>query len=262
MHRYGAPNTLDRIKFIALIIMTIDHLGYFIFPDVSELRAIGRVTMPVWFFLVGYYTANAEAGDWRRYAKKWRIYFIYTALMVGLDFFASMPIFPLAALSSMFVCQAMLLMPYVRQKLTEKPFEIQVLLLFLLIPTMLLFEYGAQGLLFAVLGYLIRIKQLRWETWATAIIAYLLYCTIQNYSFTYGAFWQWFVVFGTGYTVFILMNIEKRDWNFAIKYPVFGRVACFLSRNSLHYYFWHFAAIELLGALVNPPKAYWILKYL
>lgn len=261
-NRYGAPNTLDRIKFIALIIMTIDHIGDFIFPDVPELRAIGRITMPVWFFLVGYYTANMPTGSWQSYTKKWSVYFIYTALMLLADFVTSHSILPLAALFSMFACQAMLLLPYVRRNLTEKSLQIQIILLFVLLPTMMLFEYGSQGLLFAVVGYLVRIKQWRWETRATAIVAYLLFCTLQNTSFEYSSAWQCFVIIGTAIVVYHLMRIEKKEWGFAIKNPLFGFIACYLSRNSLHYYFIHFVVIQLLGAWINPPAAYFVFKLL
>ena len=44
----------DLLKFIALIVMMIDHSGAFILQDMPYLRAIGRVGIPIWFFFVGY----------------------------------------------------------------------------------------------------------------------------------------------------------------------------------------------------------------
>ncbi|WP_423364424.1 TraX family protein [Mycoplasma sp. P36-A1] len=43
------------LKVIALISMTIDHIGYFLFPDILFLRIIGRVA----FVIFAYFTANA-----------------------------------------------------------------------------------------------------------------------------------------------------------------------------------------------------------
>ena len=39
------------LKIIAVITMTIDHIGYFLFPDVEWLRVIGRISFPIFAFL-------------------------------------------------------------------------------------------------------------------------------------------------------------------------------------------------------------------
>ncbi|MGI5892365.1 MAG: TraX family protein [Bacillota bacterium] len=45
------------IKVLACIFMFIDHLGYFIFPDLIVLRMIGRLAFPLFAFMIanGYY---------------------------------------------------------------------------------------------------------------------------------------------------------------------------------------------------------------
>lgn len=44
--------TITTLKVIALILMTIDHIGSFIFPDVMWLRYIGRLSAPLFIFCV------------------------------------------------------------------------------------------------------------------------------------------------------------------------------------------------------------------
>ena len=44
----------DLLKAFAVIIMVIDHAGYYFFPDQEWWRAIGRIGFPIWFFLVGH----------------------------------------------------------------------------------------------------------------------------------------------------------------------------------------------------------------
>lgn len=39
------------LKWFALITMTIDHVGHFIFPDLIELRVIGRLAFPIFAYL-------------------------------------------------------------------------------------------------------------------------------------------------------------------------------------------------------------------
>lgn len=45
---------LDVIKACALVIMIIDHIGHFFFADDLMWRAVGRIGLPVWFFMAGY----------------------------------------------------------------------------------------------------------------------------------------------------------------------------------------------------------------
>ncbi len=47
-------NSYDVLKFIAIIAMIIDHIGYFFVEDDDYLRAIGRLAAPLFFFITGY----------------------------------------------------------------------------------------------------------------------------------------------------------------------------------------------------------------
>lgn len=42
----------NALKIIALIAMTIDHIGYILFPDVMWLRAIGRLAFPIYAYFL------------------------------------------------------------------------------------------------------------------------------------------------------------------------------------------------------------------
>ena len=51
------------LKWFALITMTIDHVGHFIFPDLIELRMVGRLAFPIfaYLFALSYrYTSNQK----------------------------------------------------------------------------------------------------------------------------------------------------------------------------------------------------------
>lgn len=43
----------NQLKLIACMAMTIDHIGYIIFPDISVFRIIGRLAMPIFAFFIG-----------------------------------------------------------------------------------------------------------------------------------------------------------------------------------------------------------------
>ena len=42
----------NMLKFIAAFTMVIDHLGFFIFKDVLIFRIIGRITFPIFSYLI------------------------------------------------------------------------------------------------------------------------------------------------------------------------------------------------------------------
>lgn len=48
------PNNQDLIKFIAIICMIIDHIGFFFLIHDPVLRAVGRVCLPIFAFFAGY----------------------------------------------------------------------------------------------------------------------------------------------------------------------------------------------------------------
>ncbi|MBO7357578.1 MAG: hypothetical protein J6U37_03530 [Lachnospiraceae bacterium] len=53
----------NAIKFIALISMTIDHVGLMLFPDMMMLRYIGRLAFPIFAYMIAegcFYTRNKK----------------------------------------------------------------------------------------------------------------------------------------------------------------------------------------------------------
>lgn len=53
----------SQLKMIALLAMTVDHIGFYLFPDVTILRIIGRVAFPIFAYMIGEgcaYTKNRK----------------------------------------------------------------------------------------------------------------------------------------------------------------------------------------------------------
>ena len=51
----------NQIKILDCIFMLIDHIGFFLFPEIDILRIIGRLAMPLFAFFIAegaYYTKN------------------------------------------------------------------------------------------------------------------------------------------------------------------------------------------------------------
>lgn len=139
--------TYDLVKAIAVILMIIDHVGFYLFPEIEWFRAIGRAGMPVWFFLVGYARAQDLPPRW----------LIAGIILLIANMFVGLSPLPLSALFTLALC-----------RLLAKPFWdfvadrqvyfwwIVMLLLFFGPVTDMVFEYGTFGFLIAFSAYALR----------------------------------------------------------------------------------------------------------
>lgn len=73
MKRFGLTN--NQLKIIAMICMTLDHVGYALFPEVLWLRILGRLAFPIYAFMIA---------EGCRHTRSMFRYFCAMALMAGL----------------------------------------------------------------------------------------------------------------------------------------------------------------------------------
>ena len=60
MKNNGGMNATT-LKIIGMIAMTIDHMGYFLFPNIAGFRIIGRIAYPIFAYMIAegcHYTRN------------------------------------------------------------------------------------------------------------------------------------------------------------------------------------------------------------
>lgn len=74
--------TNNQLKIIALVSMTIDHIGTAMFPDVQILRIIGRLAFPIFAYMI------AEGCKYTRNRKRYVTVIAVEALICQLVFFA------------------------------------------------------------------------------------------------------------------------------------------------------------------------------
>lgn len=139
----------DLLKTLAMVLMIVDHLGYYFFPDLLWFRAFGRLSAPIWLFLVGY----SRSRDFS--TRMWVSIFVLTlsSYVVGL------PILPLTILVTILIARAILdpLMQAIR-KTPQILYPVCTVLFLMTIPTFPLFEYGSVVMMIVMLGYLVRHK--------------------------------------------------------------------------------------------------------
>ncbi|NCC22061.1 MAG: hypothetical protein EOM26_06315 [Alphaproteobacteria bacterium] len=137
----------DFIKAYAVLLMIVDHVGYYFYPDEDWLRVIGRLCVPVWFFLIGY----ARSRDMSE--RLW----IGAAILVVADIIVGIEVFPLNILATMLFIRLVIDRVMASAvKNYEVLFGIGFMLFFLSIPTSFLLDYGVSGVLFAMFGWFMR----------------------------------------------------------------------------------------------------------
>ena len=71
----------NQLKIIALISMTIDHIGVQIFPDMTVLRIIGRLAYPIFAYMI------AEGAKYTKNRRRYLLTVSLTALLCQLVYF-------------------------------------------------------------------------------------------------------------------------------------------------------------------------------
>jgi len=140
----------DFLKFTALFLMVVDHIGYYFYPEDFSWRAIGRFSAPIWFFLIGY----AQSRDLS--PKLW----IGMAVLIVANYVVGMGLLPLNILGTIIICR--LALDPVMEAIKRRPdviYPLSVLLCFATIVTFPAFEYGTSALLLVMVGYITRNRE-------------------------------------------------------------------------------------------------------
>jgi len=240
--RYGeTTTTYDLLKFLAITIMIIDHIGGFFIKDELMWRAVGRLCVPIWLFFVGY--AGTHKID--------KELLIFAIMLLALDIITFNPILPTNILFSIIACR--LVIKYIDSKEWQKYQSFFYFLPFFLvtIPTLLMFEYGSQALAFALFGYLVKTQGKSIDTKIIATLATVFFLTIQLSDYDFNILEQITLISGTILITIILYNFTIKPLNINNN-NYMKRIIMFLGRNSLYIYFIHFVLFVLIEYYLHP----------
>lgn len=137
----------DLLKTWAVVAMIIDHTGYYFYPEDDWFRAIGRLCVPVFFFLIGYANSR-DLGP-----KMW----IGTGILLAANVVTGLYVFPLNILATMLFLR--IVIDRVMQATLsdyEKFTGFLLIVVFLTLPSEAAWEYGTMGLPIAMYGWLRR----------------------------------------------------------------------------------------------------------
>jgi len=199
--------TIDFLKAAALILMIIDHVGWLLLPDFEILRTVGRLSAPLWFFLIGYART-------REIPMRWfiAVFILFlSSVLVGLQ-----PI-PLSILMVMALTRV-IIDPFWRW---AKNYQVYfwwmiLLLIFFAYPTDMFLEYGTMGFLIALAGYAVRNRADIIQDFGNRfpemlmIVALGAYGTLEAMIFGMSAINVMILAAGLIGTYFILIDFESK----------------------------------------------------
>lgn len=235
-NKYGKKvNQCDFLKFIALILMIIDHVSLYFMEDNQLLRAIGRSSAPIWFFFVGYFYAHKDGR------------LLYS--LAVLDYIAAVSFN--CSDGRLGILFTIIISRYFMQQIDGAKINIYSLILVLAFLILLLpisirfFEYGTVVILFSLTGFLNKKKSKYFQY--VFFLSAVLYVFMQQAVFDFLA--QNLIVF-----ISIFMPILYSLFHFKLKethaLPEGSNKAVrFLARNSLFMYFFHVNFFRLIATI-------------
>lgn len=248
----------DLLKAAAVLIMIIDHAGYYLFLDEPWFRAIGRIGFPVWFFLVGY----AKGRDFSR------ALFIGASMLVISNFICGLSIFPLNALVTIILIRLMIdpVMRFALRNFLSLLFTL-IIVTSLIVPSFSLTEYGTLGLLFAMFGYIVRHKPIipglhedaQGVAKGMALYCLIMFLLVQQTFFGFAQPPLVFMMCGTAGIVWILLNFVPRSFpqmTESLPVPLASSLR-FMGTRTMEIYVGHLVALKLLGVYTDPERFGW-----
>ncbi len=142
-----ALTSYDLLKTLAVILMVLDHVGHHFYPDEMWFRVVGRLCIPIWFFLVGYArTTEIPTTFW-----------LGGLLITASAMLSGQYILPLNILFTIILMRK--LRPGFAVASVHSPESLRgmfCIILLATIPTALIFEYGSIAILFVLYGFMMR----------------------------------------------------------------------------------------------------------
>jgi TraX protein len=252
--RYSKELTsYDFLKAAAVILMVIDHAGFYLYDDETWMRVIGRLCVPIWFFLIGY----------ARTAEIPRIIWVGAVLVSASCVISGIYILPLNILFSIIIAR-LLREEMARHALynAETLRGMYLILVLAYLPTSILFEYGTLGFLFVVMGFMAR----NWEDVTQRIAKRYL---ILYVAMSFAAYWVFqgaiapeisaaqilFLTAGLFLVALILMRFRS------VTFPKltggigpFAAIVRILGRWTLEIYVLHIIVLRAAAAYLFPEK--------
>jgi hypothetical protein len=224
------PNLYDYLKVFAILTMIIDHIWYYIFPDVIWFRLIWRMAFPIFLFLVWF--------SWS-YRRRWNI-FIWAIIIIVFNYFVRRKFWFWP--ETIDILAGIILARLVLSQLhkVKKKWVFAIIIFVLLISHPFVKEYLSYGtlpIIFAIWWYLARFYKEYFSIWIFFFVL-LFINSILIFGFWYfeGNYFLPYVLavfFWCLYCLFSLLKDENTPLHLG---NLFDKTILWISKNALHIY--------------------------
>ena len=235
----------DLLKTFAVLTMIFDHIGLYFFPEHLWIRVIGRMSFPVWLFLIGY----ARSRDLPM------MLFVGAGALIVADMIAGIPIFMLNIIVTIIFVRIVL------DRIALFCFQsymhfwcVGILLFALSLPTAFILDYGAQAILTALFGYCIRHRKNEKIVNDRFLFSFMMFVffnfvVVQHIMFGFSMMQFTVMIVCVGFVYLVLYYFQSKVFSgFTRKCPlpvVFVLQLC--GRRSLEIYVVHLLIFKALG---------------
>lgn len=239
----------DLLKTFAVLTMIVDHVGYYFFPEEMWWRAFGRMSAPVWLFLVGYALS-------RDFSLKLWMSAAVLVIISGLLGYSPIPLNILVTIIFLRWIQDYVAHTALR---TVTGFCVITLLIAILdIPMMLVVDYGAVSLSIVLFGIAMRRAhdqkiQFDGAPIMVGVTGWLLYNIAMNISFPFVSEQRYSVLFGTA-AVFVILYLFKPAvyTRISLEIPtLFTAIIQFCGRRTLEIFVVHIVLFQILAVYLD-----------
>jgi hypothetical protein len=242
----------DFLKFAALLLMVVDHIGYYFYPDDFWWRVVGRMSAPIWLFLIGY----ARSRDFS--APMW----IGIAILEISNFAVGQPVLPLSILVTILACRALIdpLMARIAAR-PEALYPVMFIFFLLTLPVAAVLEYGAEVMGFVMLGYMVRNRESlpfdKLQVQQFALVAAMSHVFYQVFVF-FAFDLEQKIVAGAGIAAIVFVFLGFRPYDYPgltarLPAPLVWLIKVG-GRRSLEFYVLHLVLFRFAVLLIGNPE--------
>ena len=244
----------DFLKTLAIVLMIVDHIGLYFFPDADAdpdnniFRMFGRMCVPIWFFLIGY-AQSRDLGP---------MIIAGALLLFASDLLIGRVALPVNVLVSIIIVRLVLdfTMGFA-QKGTVWLVAVCAVLVVLMLPLSFFWEYGTLGIVLAMLGYMVRHqgddKERKAQSFRFLMFCIPVFILYQQLFFGFTSTQFMIMILGSTAVFFLVLNFKSATYPaLSAKMPApacaFFRVC---GRHTLEIYVIHLLAFKFIALSIG-----------
>lgn len=236
------PNLYDYLKIIAILLMIVDHLWFFFFPDAVWMRLLGRGAFPIFLTLVWLSGSYKRRRDLFIWAIITQVPIVIYAINNQAYWFLTLNI-----LRSIIIARSIIYILHTKE--TKRYITISLALLPVLPLTQLIFDYGAFAIYFAIWWAMLHQNKniIITSIYGSSIWTLMMIFSISSFGFT--SIQQTYIMIYACIQIILMYIVQYH--NFTIHtYPKRDQIIYRIAKKALIIYIIHLTIFVIIKAIL------------